>query len=333
MTVWLEFAVSLALIAIAGVQLTRYGDAIADKTGLGGTWIGVIMLASVTSLPELATGVSSVAVVQVPDIAVGDVLGSCVFNLVILALLDVVNRRASLYRTASQGHILASGFSVILIGIIGLGIILSRAGPPLAIGHIGIYSVLLVVLYGIAMRTVFRYETRDVAEFTEREPDAYPEITLRQAGLRYAAAAVVVVLAGSWLPYVGRALAEQMGWYQSFVGTLFVAFVTSVPELVVTLAAVRLMALDMAIGNILGSNLFNTVIIAVDDLLFTKGPLLGNVSASHANSAFAAMMMTGVAVVALIYRPHRIRHIVGWPSLTLVAIYLLNTYVQYQFGN
>jgi cation:H+ antiporter len=259
-------------------------------------------------------------------------LGSCVFNLLILAILDVLNRRASMYVEASQGHILSSGFGVVLVGVVGVGLVLSAQGLSLAIGHVGLYSPLLILLYIVAMRTVFRYETRHVAEFADREPDAYPHLSLTQASVRYAAAAVVVVLAGIWLPFVAERLAEQMGWHQSFVGTLFVALVTSLPELVVTLSAIRLEALDMALGGILGSNLFNVVIIAIDDLVFTRGPILSHVASSHAVSAFAVVIMTGTVLVALMYRAHRIRHIVGWASLALVAVFLVNATVQFRFG-
>ncbi|MHB1174382.1 MAG: hypothetical protein ACYCZJ_04595 [Sulfuriferula sp.] len=85
--VWLKFFVCMALIGYAGTKLSRYGDIIADKTGLGGTWVGLVMLVSVTSLPELATGISAVTVAHAPNIAIGDVPGSCVFNLAILLVL------------------------------------------------------------------------------------------------------------------------------------------------------------------------------------------------------------------------------------------------------
>lgn len=329
MFIWLQFLICLALIGSAGVKLTSYGDAIADKTGMGRTWVGVLLLASVTSLPELATGISSVTLAAVPDIAVGDVLGSCIFNLLILAALDVFYRRASVYRTASQGHILSSGFGIILLGVISWSIIMTPGGRSIAVWHVGISSVLLIAVYIIAMRTVFRYEAKQVGDFTEQKPDNYPHITLRQTVLRYLIAAVVVAVAGSWLPFVGEALAQQMGWTEKFVGTLFIAFVTSLPEIVVTLAAVRLAALDMAVGNVLGSNLFNTAIIAVDDLFYSKGPLLAHVDPSHAASSITAMMMTGVAVVGFLYRPHRIRHIIGWASLSMFGLYLLNAYIQF----
>jgi cation:H+ antiporter len=300
--IWLQFMICVLVIGFAGIKLSHYGDAIADKTGLGGTWIGLVLLASVTSLPELVTGVSSVTIANVPDIAVGDILGSCVFNLLIIVVLDFLHRDESVYTRARQGHILSAGFGVILIGFAGFNILLSSSGFTMALGHIGTYSLLIVVLYGVAMSTVFRYERKQLAEFAAAEADRFPEFTLRQLMIRYLAAALLVVAAGSWLPFVAKHIAQQMGWYESFVGTLLVAFVTSLPELVVTVAALRLNALDMAIGNLFGSNLFNILILTVDDILYTPGPLLAHVSTTHAVSAISAIMMTGVAIVALLYR-------------------------------
>jgi cation:H+ antiporter len=220
-----------------------------------------------------------------------------------------------------------------MLAVIGLGLVLSNAGLALVIGRVGVYSILLLVLYATAVRTVFHYEKMHVGEFADSEPDRYPQITLTRASVRYALAAAAVILAGVALAFAGRDLADQMGWHQSFVGTLLVGVVTSLPEVVVTLAAVRLGALDMAVGSLFGSNLFNAAILGLDDLLCRGGPLLAQVSPSHSASAFTAIIMTGVAVVGLIDRPHRIRHLVGWASLSLVAVYLLNAFVQYRFGN
>ncbi|UCE88658.1 MAG: sodium:calcium antiporter [Pseudomonadota bacterium] len=333
MTVWLQFLVCVLLIGIAGVKLSRYGDAIADKTGLGGTWVGLILLASVTSLPELVTGVSSVTIANTPEIAVGDVLGSCVFNLLIIVILDFLHRGESVYRRASRGHILSGGFGVMLIGLAGFNILLASQGFVISFGHIGLYTPFIVFLYAVSVRTVYRYETAQVGEFAEAEADRYPQLSLRQAAFRYAAAALVVLAAGAWLPFVAREMALQMQWHESFVGTLFVAFVTSLPEVVVTVAALRLGAVDMAIGNLFGSNLFNILILAIDDLLYLPGPIFSAVAPAHAVSALSALMMTGVAIVGLLYRPGtRVLKTVGWASIFLFSIYLLNSYVLYLYG-
>lgn len=121
-----------------------------------------------------------------------------------------------------------------------------------------------------------------------------------------------------------------MGWDRSFVGTVLVALATSLPEVAVTLSALKIGALDMAISDLFGSNLFNLVIIAVDDLVYLKGPLLANVSPAHLITILSAIMMTGVAIVGLLYRPKtRLFKTVGWTSLLIFSIYILNVSVLY----
>jgi cation:H+ antiporter len=330
--IWLQFLLLLVVIGFAGVKLSVYGDAIADKSGLGSTWVGLVLLAAVTSLPELITGISSVTVADTPDIAVGDVLGSCVFNLLIIVALDLFYRRESVYTAASHGHVVGAGFGIILIAFSGFSLVWSAVATVPAIFHVGIYSPLILALYVIALHTTFNYERQVMAEFIDAEPDDYPHITLKQAIIRYVIAALFVVAAGAWLPFVGKAVAVEMGWHESFVGTLFVAFVTSVPELVVTFAAMKIGAINMAIGNLVGSNIFNIMILAVDDLFFLKGPLLAHVSPSHASTALAAVIMSGVAVVALLYSPRtRVLNTVSWASILLVGVYLLNSFVLFSF--
>jgi len=325
----LGFLACAIAIGVAGSYLSRYGDVIARRTGLGGTWVGVVLLAVVTSLPELATGVSAVTVGHAPDIAVGDVFGACVFNLLYIVVLDFLVRGESVYTRARQGHILSAGFGVILIGFAGFNVLLAQTGPHWDLGHVGAYTPVIVVMYVVAMRTVFRYETLNPAAAAEDAPlRSMP--SLRQALVRYALAALVVVAAGIALPFLGKSLAAQMGWQESFVGTLFVAAITSLPEAAVTVAAVRIGALDMAIGNLLGSNLFNIFILALDDALYLRGSLLSHVSPEHAVSALSAMMMTGVAIVGLLYRPRlRVFKTVGWVSIVLFVFYLLNAYILY----
>ncbi|HET9700009.1 MAG TPA: sodium:calcium antiporter [Burkholderiales bacterium] len=326
--IWAQFVLAAVLIALAGARLSRYGDIIAEKTGLGRSWIGLLLLATVTSLPELATGVSAVTVAGVPNIALGDALGSCVFNLALLVMLDFLHRGESVYTRASQGHILSAAFGVVLIGFVAFNLLVAgRLGIP-AIGHVGWYSPLILVLYAFAMNIVFQYERKQIAEHAEQAAELYPGITLREAGLGYGIAAVVVVGAGIWLPFLGADIAAATGLHRTFVGTLFVAFATSLPELVVTVAALRLGALDLAIANLLGSNLFDIAIIAIDDLFFLEGPLLSHVSPLHAVSAVSAMIMSGIVIVGLLYRPRtRLFRSVGWISIFLLCVYLLNSFM------
>lgn len=325
--IWLEFTLCVAVIGVAGFHLSRYGDAIAALTGLSRNWVGLVLLATVTSLPELVTGLSAVMVAGVPDIAVGDALGSCVFNLAILALVDAFYRQGALYTLAGNGHVLSAGFGVILLAGAGLAILLTAQGAMPSIGHVSFASVLIVALYLVAMRTLYLTEQRNTGSATVVEP---PRITLKVALMRYGAASSVIVGAGIWLPLIGVELARLMGWSNSFVGTLFVAFATSVPELATTWGAVRIGAIDMAIGNLLGSNLFDVLILALDDFAYLHGPIYHHVSTVHAVSAISAALMSGVVIVALTYRPvSRVWHTASWASLSLLTLYLLNAAIQY----
>ena len=330
---WLQFVVCAVLIGYAGSKLSRYGDVIADKTGLGGAWVGLALMAVVTSLPELVTGISSVTLADAPDIAVGNVLGACVMNLAMIVFLDLLHRGESVYTRASQGHILSAGFGIIMTGFVGFSLLYSSRGGDLSLGHVGLYSPILAVIYAVAVRTVFFYERRQLKEFVEERVERYPHLSLRQAVTRYSLAALVVVAAALWLPYIGHDLASAMGWHETFVGTLFIAFATTLPEMVVTITALRLGALDMAISNLLGSNLFNVFIIAIDDVFFLKGPLLSHVSTLHVVSSLSAVMMSGVVIVGLLYRPQtRLFRTVGWASLSLLSLYLLNAFILYLYG-
>lgn len=330
---WLQFLACMAVIAIAGPSLTRSGHAIARLSGMSQGWVGLILLATATSLPELYTGISSVALANAPNIAMGDALGSCLFNLVMLVVLDALSRGEPVWRRVDQGHILTAGFGVILIGFVGALVLVVREGFDFRIGHVSLYSPLLLLLYLIAMRAAFHYENRPRA--VAREPEAIVEgETLGRSIQQYVLAALVVAGAGAWLPFAGLDVAAAMGWQTSFVGTLFVAAATSIPELVVTIMALRLGSADMAIGNLLGSNLFAILVIAIDDLAYGHGSLFAAVSPAHAVTAFAGSIMAGILIVALLYRPgNRFFGVISWIGLALLAVYLLSSYTIYLHGH
>ncbi|MGE3529642.1 MAG: sodium:calcium antiporter [Methyloceanibacter sp.] len=328
---WLKFLACALLIGVAGRALIVYGNIIARLTGLSASWIGLVLIATATSLPELFTGISAVTVAAAPNIAVGDALGSCVFNLAMLVLLDELMRSEPMYRRIDQGHILTAGFGVVMIGAVGAFLLLSQNGLKFEFLHISGYTPLIILVYLVAMRAAFVYErrTRAAAPLTEDL-----RITLATAFTRYLAAAVVVAAAGTWLSFVGKELAIVMGWHTTFVGTLLVAGATSIPEFAVTISALRLGAVDMAIGSLLGSNLFDIAIIAIDDIAYNKGPLLSAVSPAHAISAFGAVIMSGIFIVALLYRPEtRLRGTIGWVSLSLLLVYLFISYAIYLLGH
>lgn len=331
--VWGQFALVAALIALAGYHLSICGDAIADKTGLGRNWVGTILLATVTSLPELITGISAVTFTNAPDLAIGDVLGSCVFNLAMVVILDFFHREGtSVYTKAGQAHLLSGALGMILLGFVGFGLVLAGRGLTPSFGHVGASALVIPVFYLLAMRTLFHFEQSHPASPRKQEPQ-YAEWSLERWIGRYIVAALVVVAAGFFLPFLAKRIIVLMGWNEAFVGTSFVALVTSLPELAVSLSALKIGAVDMAFSNLLGSNLFNVVILTADDIFYRKGALFQAASPVHIITAFSSIMMTGLVLVALIHNPKRkVFNTISVMSLLLLGVYILNSVVIYRLG-
>jgi cation:H+ antiporter len=319
--IWIQFLATALVIVFAGVRLARYGEVLGEKTGLGGSWVGVVLLAATTSLPELFTGFGATALANLPDIAVGDVLGSCMFNLLILSFMDAVQPEP-LSTRAHQGHALSIGFGLVLIGIAGLGLLGSSRLP--AIGWVGLYTPALIGVYFVSMRLIFTHERqRRIREIQEvAEELQYAGIPLRTAVLHYTIAAVLVVGAALWLPRLGSDLARQTGLGEAFVGSLFIAITTSLPEIVVSLAAVRIGAIDLGVGNVLGSNLFNLMILGLDDVFYRQGPLLTAVDASQGIAVLAVVMMNALFLIGLTYRVMTKRFAVAWDTGAIAAVYV-----------
>lgn len=319
----LGFLVCAAVIVYSGSKLSFYGDQIASLTGMGKAWVGLILMASVTSLPELITGISSVAVVKAPNLAAGDIFGSCMFNLLILSVLDARIKKP-LLSVVRSSHIVAAIFGIILLTIAGMGIYL--AGEIPVVLWISSFSFLLFGVYLAAVWGIFKYEQ---VSLLETAPAPVTVSATHAADLKsviggYALHALVVIGAAVFLPYFGETIAEQTGMGNSFFGTLFLAAATSLPELVVSLAALRLGALDMAVGNLLGSNVFNMFILGIDDVFYREGSLFKHISTSHLLSVFITIIMTAVVGLGLLFKPKKKQFwLLSLDTFILIILYLV----------
>ena len=329
--IWLQFLGAALLIVYAGVRLARYGDVIGEKTGLGRSWIGVVLVAATTSLPELFAGFGATALAPLPDIAIGDVLGSCMFNLLILSLMDAIQPEP-LSARAHQGHALSIGFGLLLVSVAGFGLLGGDRLP--AIFWIGPMTPVLILLYFVAMRVIFTHEQRRRAREAREvaEELQYGAIPLRTAVVRYAVAAVFVVSAALWLPQLGAEIARQTGLGEAFVGSLFIALTTSLPEVVVSIAAVRMGALDLGIGNVLGSNLFNMLILGLDDVFYRRGPLLAHADPSHGVAIVTVAGMYALFLVGITYQALTKRFVVAWDTGAIGAVYVAGVVLAYVLG-
>lgn len=282
---WLLYVGASAVILDSGYRLCRETDALAARWGWTRSWAGLVVLATVTSLPELFTGLSSVTVAGTPRIALGDVAGSLAFNLAILGVLAIAVRR-HLFQVAGPGH-LAAVRQAAFLTLVATGI--AVAAPWLGRPWLGLALLPLPLLYGLVMWDLHRKGT---------VPRTEAQASREGSVVRLAWQAVLVVAAAGALPYAGAAIADATGLGRTFVGGLLIAASTSLPELAVTLAAWRIGAPDLAIGNLVGSNLFDVALLGIDEAFYT-GPLLANVEAGHVVLLAASLAMTALVWLGL----------------------------------
>lgn len=324
--VWLKLVVCILVILVAGRNVARYGDVISDRTGIGQVWMGVIAISVITSLPELFTGISSVTIVSAPNLTVGNLLGANAFNLFNLAALDIVYRHGSIISQASPAHRLTGRFSLGLVILVGIFIFISIHFSAMSLGWIGWYTPVIILFYLVAVWRIFKFEKKQ----QKVEPiSLYPEaLPMKRVYIYFVISAAFIIGAGIWLATIGDEIAAATGWGQSFVGTLFLAFTTTLPEITVSFTAMRLGAIDMAVANLIGSNLFNLTIIPVIDLIYTRGPILAEVSEGNVVTAAAVAVMSILFLAGLRFRPRRFLRL-SWFNVSLIILFLVSAYLSF----
>lgn len=319
----LQFIVSAGIVIVAGTYLSRFADEIAERTGFGRLLIGSVLLAGATSLPELSVDISAVRK-GMADLAFGDLMGSSLFNLLILAVLDLSSHsKGKMLSREAARHALSGNVGAALAAVVAVGLLTPHvlgSGELLGISY-GLWLVGIGYLMGV--RLVYFDQRNSRAEAVAVLPAQSHSVaeSWHRPALGFAAAAAVIVVTGPYLAEAAGQIADASGLGKTFVGTTLVAFSTSLPELVASLAALRMGALDLAIGNVFGSNAFNMILLIPLDALH-RGPILAAVSASHAITCLAAIVATLVVVLGQLYHAERRRTIIE-PDATLVILIVL----------
>jgi cation:H+ antiporter len=333
--IWIELIICAVLIFWAGALLSKYGDVIAEKTGLGRAWIGAILIAGVTSLPELASGVTAVAWLNVPNLAAGAVLGSCLFNLALIAMIDLAYQPGRVLAKAQEVHILSGGLGVLMLGLVTIGVLIGPVLNGFGLFGISILSIIILFLYAVGGKMIAGLEKERAGEVLEKEAveGGYARISAQRAVLVFILSGLAVVALGIWLALIGDRLAATTGLSRSFIGNLFLALTTSLPEIAASLAAIRLGAIDLAIGNVLGSNLFNITLFFIYDIADGSGNFWASLTNANAFAAVMTIMMTGVVIISLMYRaspktPYRI----SWDGIAIAAMYVGSIALLYILG-
>jgi len=320
---WITFLLASLAIIIAGVKLASFGEALGKRTGIGQGWIGLLFLATITSIPELTTTVTG-ATINAPNIAVGNALGSNMFNVAIVAVMDILllGRGPFLVKVRSY-HMISGGFAILLTTLVILGIAVDPGVEILGLSPISLI-ILLTYLFGIFI--LYRVEKREgVTELAEAGT-----MSLVRAVGGFLICAAVIITAGVFLIHASKAISVETGLSASFMGAILVAVVTSLPELSTSIGALKIGAYDMILGNLFGSNMFNILTVFVADVAFRRGAILARLGIGKDDQLIVASLgigLTAIAIIAIGYRSRRRVLGMGVDAALLLTAYLLGTYL------
>lgn len=325
--VWIQFLLSSAIVVAAAVKLAEYGDVVAVRTKLGGLFVGTFFLAAATSLPELIASISSFRL-GVPNLAAGNFFGSNMVNIVLLAGVDLFFYQVPLLRRVAINHSLSSALATVLMLV---AVISLFADINLTIGWVGVDSLVIIALYFAGIWLIQRENVTTGPPPPAIEPaPGFP--SLRRGVIGFAIAAAILVVAVPSLVGASTEIASITGLGTGFVGTALLSIVTSLPELIAVIAAIRLNALDLAVGNLLGSSVFNMLGMATADFFLTSGRFLGAIDTNFVLVGLLAMLLTNMALVGILARVERRFWFIELDSMAIVVVYLLGMYLLYVRG-
>lgn len=329
MLLWLKFIISAVVVVFCGYKLCVYADKIARITGLARGFVGFMLLAVVTSMPELAVTLGAVKL-GAYDLALGDLFGSNLFNLTVIGVIFLRFTDKSRLLTIESTHFITSSFSVLLAALAGVGIIfynlISSTGYSRFL--LDAETALILAAYVFGAYLVSRNKP---AEPTS--PGSTSEKGVFLVWLKFLSYSALLVVAAIYVSHLGNEISQiqvaGVALGGTFVGSLFVAITTSLPEVVVAISAVKLGFWDMALGNIFGSNMLNMAIIGLADLSLGRRVILSLVSSQHLLTILFIIISTGIVCAGLTLRTRRKMPSLAWDSVALIFVYFTANLVNY----
>jgi len=318
------FICSVLAILFAGWRLATTADKIADATGLGEAITGALLLGATTSLPGLLTSAVT-ASNGFASLAFSNAVGGIAAQTMFLAIADIS------YRTVNLEHAAASASNMmqaaLLIALLTLPL-LAMGTPSLSVFQIHPISFVIPCVYIGGLRMISRAQEtatwvpEETPETIADEPqEDQSSLSMQRLVTVFLLMAAIVAAAGWVVAEAGMTIVERTGLSESVVGGVFTAVATSVPELVTTLAAVRIGALTLAVGNILGGNSFDTLFLAVADIAYREGSLYQALGQQQLFLLSVSLLMSAVLILGLLGRQKKGIANIGFESLLLLLLY------------
>lgn len=325
----IEFFLAAGVVLFSGTKLARWGDVLGATTGLGGSWIGVMFLAMITSTPELVATITSAAM-HVPNMGLGNLFGSNVFNILIIGILDLVQGPGPIMQQVNIRQILPAGLGILLTSLAAFGLAASFVFPAYG-GIIGfVVGLSIIVLWSMGSNFIFKMEQEN---FTPKEDKKH--FSRGYVIALFTFYAFVIVLGGIWIVGTTKQIAihrfiigtNTLILGETFAGTIILACVTSLPELVVSVSAFRLGAVDMAVANLFGSNTFNMLLIPLLQIAMKGHSVFVMAEPYHLIPALLSIILTSIAIIGMMYRSKKSYFYLGWDAMLIFIFYFLGNYI------
>ncbi|WP_374471660.1 sodium:calcium antiporter [Phenylobacterium sp.] len=329
-SLWSSAAIFLTAAVVvwrAGTRLAGYADRFARATGLSGALVGLLLLGGITSLPEISTSITA-AVGGSGDLAANNLVGGVALQLVVLAVVDILVGRGALTAIVPRPDVLAyAAMNIALLVIIAMTI---AAGEVELFGSgVGAGAVLILAVYGLCLWSAaslsrgagWRPAESPHAAAPEDSPEPDDPGSMGRLSLLLGAAGAVILAGGYLLTRSGESLAGQTGLGANFFGAVFLGGATSLPELSSAIGAVRLKRPQMAMGDVLGGNLFNLALLGLVDVFYRDGPVLGTLGPFSVVAAGLGAVICSIYIVGLVERRDRTVLRMGYDSAMVLAVY------------
>ncbi|MCM3617128.1 sodium:calcium antiporter [Sutcliffiella horikoshii] len=319
--VYFLFIASVIVTVVVAVKLSKYADIISKKSMKGGAFLGAVLLGGATSLPEITTSYTA-AIINNPDLILGNILGSNLFNMMTLAFINIYFIKRRIFQHKTREHVFTTlvGLILSIYLLVGLHI---KSG--FQVFGIGLDSILLLVGYGLGMFFLSRIQVPEVPLSTtniKKEID-YSSISMKRTVSFFIFSCFLIMAFGTILTVTGDRIGEITGLGSSFVGMFMIAITTSLPEVVSCIVAVRLGNPGLAIGSVLGSNLFNLFVLGSSDIFYRGGLLLSSVELFHYISTITLIIMNLIVLYTMLHRTTAKQA----PSYLLISLAIIALYI------
>ena len=327
------FAGSAAAIGVAGTRLAHVADTLADRTGMGEILAGAVFVGASTSLPGIITSVTTAWEAH-PQLAIGNALGGLTAQTTFLVIADMVYRRANLEHAAASVTGLAQ--ATLLVTMLAVPL-LAASGPEVTVFHVHPASVALFAVYGVGVRLlagvkdVPMWHPVDTSETVDEEEQAEAtgsdDRSDRALWTAFAVYAGITALAGYAIGESSIGLVRATGVSETAFGTLGTAVANSLPELVTAVAAVRIGAVKLAVGDIIGGNAFEVLFLAAADFAYLEGSIYDEFTDQNVFTAVTVLLMTGVLILGMLHRERHGLANIGWESASILGLYVMSAAV------